>query len=193
MAIPKPCESEQVIAAREYFQRVGVEGLEQLSEEDALLLGNAILMFSFNELNMRKTVELFCEKGLVKRKEYFRTIDLVGVVKNGITKALPSGSQLEDDLAKLDEIEFRRPFRNMFSHWAAKRLKGMDSIVFMTMDTRDSEAANGLNTITPTSITFSVMMLDDIRNLLGDITNQGEWLALRAREWHLVIDSPTCQ
>ncbi|HXD38510.1 MAG TPA: hypothetical protein VN624_17770 [Rhodanobacter sp.] len=187
MAIPRAHESEQVAAAKARFEQVGVGGLKSLRDEDALLIGKVILMFSFNELNLRRVVEILCAKGFLQLRKKFETFELVEVVKEGIAKAFPSDGQLSDDLAKLDEIEFRRPFRNMFAHWAAKRLDGTDSIVFMTKDSKDEKAVHGLSTIGAYGITYSVMMIEDIRGLLNNIDKYGEWLALRTSSWHLAM------
>ena len=187
MALPAAHESEQVVVAKARFERIGVDGLKILRDEDALLIGKIILMFSFNELNLRRLVEILCEKGFLQTKNKFHTSELVEAVKEGIAKAFPSDGQLNDDLEKLDEIEFRRPFRNMFAHWAAKRLDESDSIVFMTKDSSDEKAVHGLSTISMYSVTFSVMMIEDIRGLLINIDKYGEWLALRTSQWHLAM------
>lgn len=187
MAIPPAHESGQVIAAKARFDHVGMEGLKGLRDEDALLLGKVILIFSFNELNLRRVLEILCEKGFLQSKKKFQPRELVEKVKDGIAKAFPSDNQLSDDLAMLDEIELRRPHRNVFAHWAAKRLDGMDSIVFMTKDPLDEKAALGLNTADKFGVTFSVMMVDDIRGLLNNIIKYGEWLALRTQHWHLAM------
>lgn len=164
-----------------------MDGLKGLRDEDALLIGKVILIFSFNELNLRRVVEILCLKGFLQPKKNFQTSELVGAVKEGISKAFPSNGQLSDDLAKLDEIEFRRPFRNMFAHWAAKRLDETDSIVFMTKDLKDEKAVHGLSTTSTYGITYSVMMIEDIRSLLNNIVKYGEWLALRTSKWHLAM------
>lgn len=187
MAIPLPHKSEQVMAAKERFNRVGLEGLKVLRDDDALLLGKAILIFSFNELNLRRLVEILCENGFVQPKKKFQTSVLVETVKEGIAKAFPTDSQLNDDMARLDEIEFRRPFRNMFAHWAAKRLDGMDSIVFMTKDPQDEKVVYGLNVTNTYGVTYSVMMVEDIRGLLNNMVEFGEWLALRTQHWYLAM------
>lgn len=187
MAIPVTHESEQVLAAKELFRRVGLEGLQGLRDEDAMLLGKAILIFSFNGLNLRRVVEILCEKGFLQSKKKFQTSELVEKVKDGIAKAFPADDQLIDELAKLDEIGFRRPFRNMFAHWAPKRLNGMDSIVFITKDSQDENAVHGLNTSNTYGVTFSVMMVEDIRGLLKSMVTFGEWLALRTQHWYLAM------
>lgn len=185
MAIPQACKSEEVAAAKARFDLVGMDGLKSLRDEDALLIGKAILMFSFNELNLRRLVEILSARGFLPPKKNLRTSLLVKTVKEGVAKAFPFDAQLSDDLAKLDEIELRWPFRNMFAHWAARRLDGMDSIVFMTKDSKDAKAAQDLNTTIASSITYAVMMIEDIHGLLKNIANFGQWLALRTSEWHL--------
>lgn len=185
MAVPAAHESEQVIAAKARFEHVGINGLKSLRDEDALLIGKVILIFSFNELNLRRIVEILCVKGFLQSKKKFQTSELIEAVKDGIAKAFPFDGQLSDDLAKLDEIEFSRPFRNMFAHWAAKWLDDMDSIVFITKDSQDEKAVHGLNATDTYGVTFSVMMIEDVRGLLNNIVRYSEWLALRTQKWHL--------
>lgn len=187
MAIPAAYESEQVAAAKARFERIGVDGLKSLRDEDVLLIGKVILIFSFNELNLRRAVEILCTKGFLQPKKKFQTSELIEAVKEGIAKAFPSDGQLSDDRAKLDEIKLRRPFRNMFAHWAARRLDETDSIVFMTKDTKDEKAVHGLSVISTYGITYSVMVIEDIHGLLNNIVKYGEWLALRTSQWHLAM------
>lgn len=187
MAIPAAHESEQIAAVKARFEQEGIDGLKSLRDEDALLIGKAILMFSFNELNLRRMAEILSAKGFLQPKKKFETCELVKDVKKGVVNAFPSDGQLSDDLAKLDEIELRRPFRNMFAHWAAKRLDETDSIVFMTKDSKDEKTVHGLDLRNTYGITFSVMMIEDIRGLLNNIATHGEWLALRTQQWHLAM------
>lgn len=122
MAIPNAFASEPLLLVRDYFDTLELSDLLPLQKEDAYLIGAFVQVFNFIELNLRRSLDVFCSAGLIERKKHFQTSELVKLVKSGLEKAGVASQHIDDALAKLDEIELRRPFRNLLAHWAAKRI-----------------------------------------------------------------------
>ena len=184
MAIPNAFESDQLREVQTYFEELDLSDLLPLNREDTFLIGAFVQIFNFIELNLRRAIELFCDAGLIKRKKHFHTSELVSCIKIAVVKLDYDKSELDDLLGKLTEIEYRRPFRNLFAHWAGRRVPGHDSIVLLSMDTKDAVTALGENTLTKDYCAYSIMMIHDIKGLLLHISKYDEWLAQITSAWH---------
>lgn len=44
---------------------------------------------------------------------------------------LVESSRVDDVIAKLKEIKYRRDYRNIFAHWAAKKIPHEDGMIFL--------------------------------------------------------------
>jgi hypothetical protein len=187
MAIPVASESEQLCAVRDFYLTLEFSDLLPLRQEDACLIGTFVQVFNFIELNLRRSVEVFCAANLLQRKNHFYPSELVKSVKCAVTRLGLSDPELIDVLGKLDEIEFRRPFRNLLAHWAGRRLPGHDAIVLLSMDSRDALSVVGENAISKDHCIYSIMLLPDLRGLLKHVSAYDEWLGRKASEWHILL------
>lgn len=187
MAIPTAFESDRLRAVHDFYLTLEFSDLLPLHQEDACLIGTFVQVFNFIELNLRRSIEVFCTADLIVRKKNVHTSDLVGLVKTAVTKLGLSDPELEDVLGKLDEIEFRRPFRNLLAHWAGRRLPGHDAIVLLSMDAKDASARVGENAVTKDHCVYSIVLLPDLRGLLKHIATYDEWLARKTSEWHILL------
>lgn len=189
MAIPQAFSSGSLLVVQNHFETLELSDLLPLEREDAYLIGAFIQVFNFIELNLRRSLEVFCSAGLVERTKHFQTYELVKLLKTGLKRTSITSQRLEDTLGKLDEIEFRRPFRNLLAHWAAKRIPGHDAIVLLTMDTKDALSV-GINwPSNKDHCTYSIMMLPDLRGLLQHVSKYDEWLAHQVSEWHTQLSN----
>lgn len=189
VAIPKAFESEDLRELRAYYETLELSELLPLEREDTFLIGAFVQVFNFIEFNLRRSIEVFCVAGLIERKKSFHTSELVELVKKAVTKLSVAGSDLDDILGKLDEIEFRRPYRNLLAHWAGRRIPKHDAIVLLSMDGKDALAALGASTISQDYCAYSIMLLPDLRGLLVHVSTYGEWLAKKTSEWHIQFSS----
>ena len=189
MAIPEAFESEQLKELRAYYETLELGDLLPLEREDMFLIGAFVQVFNFIELNLRRSIEVFCAADLIERKKSFHTSELVELVKTAVTRLSIAGAELDDILGKLDEIEFRRPYRNLLAHWAGRRIPKHDAIVLLSMDGKDALAALGASTISQDYCAYSIMLLPDIRELLAHVSTYGEWLAKKTAEWHIQLTS----
>lgn len=189
MALPEAFESEQLLELRAYYETLELCDLLPLEREDIFLIGAFVQVFNFIELNLRRSIEVFCAAGLIERKKSFHTSDLVELVKKAVTKLSVASSDLDDILGKLGEIELRRPYRNLLAHWAGRRIPRHDAIVLLSMDGKDALAALGASTISQDYCAYSIMLLSDLRGLLAHVTTYDEWLAKKTAEWNIQLSS----
>jgi len=94
-----------------------------LINDDFMLLGKYIQMYCFIEPNIHRLFNKLVLEGVVTIKinkkvslPYIldKLIDLV-------TANFVESSRVDDVIAKLKEIKYRRDYRNIFAHWAAKK------------------------------------------------------------------------
>lgn len=189
MAIPKAFESEQLRAVSDFYETLDSSELLPLHHDDTFLIGAFVQVFSRIELNLRRSIEIFRAEELITKKEPHIS-ELVKLIKGAVAALNPQDPDLDDILGKLDEIEFRRPFRNLLAHWAGRRIPGHDAIVLLSMDTRDAETVLGVNALTKDHCLYSVVMLPDLRGLLLHISKYDEWLAKKTSAWHIQLSSP---
>lgn len=189
MAIPAPFESEQLQSLRAHYETLELHDLLPLAREDIFLIGAFVQTFNFIELNLRRSIEVFCAAGLIAPKKQVHTSELVELVKNAVSKLGLAAPELSDTLGKLDEIEFRRPVRNLLAHWAARRVPGYDAIALLSMDKKDTKAALGVQTVTKDHCAYSLLMLPDLRGLFAHISTYDVWLAEKTSAWHIQVSS----
>lgn len=185
MALPLAFESEALQVAHEYFLTLELSDLQSLTREDAFLIGSFVQVFNFIELNLRRSLEVFRAAGLVDKKGHVSPAELVRLVKEAVGGMAIEHENIADSLAKLDEIEFRRPFQNLLAHWAAKRIPNHDAIALLSMDTKDSKQVFNQQVTTKDHCMYSILLVPDLRGLLLHVANLDEWLGRKTAEWHV--------
>ncbi|MGN8139218.1 hypothetical protein ACTJLC_31550 [Paraburkholderia sp. 22099] len=95
----------------------------------------------------------------------------------------PSIEDIPDTIGRLNELEFRRPYRNLFAHWAAKRIRGQDALYLMSHDARDAEQAM-VGPIDRSHAGFAIVLLPDVRGLVQHIAQYESWLAQKTAAWY---------
>jgi len=176
-----------------------VSRLEELKEDDLKLIGHFVHLYNFIELNLRRSVQAFASAGLlgdIKPRRYrrFAPADLIKTVKEVVSRLELPTSDIEDAHRKLDEIEERWKVRNIFAHWAGRRVPKEDGIFFMSLDARDEKQIMGTDysddDSTPNFTLSLCMDLADLRDLALHMMPYGEWIAIKARDWSLQYDAP---
>jgi hypothetical protein len=158
--------------------------LPSLSEDDLKLIGAFIQIYNFMELNLRRSIEAAAKGGLLphlseKKLRSLQPSDLVPAMKAAVANMNLSDEERGDTLQKLDEIELRRGHRNLFAHWAARRI-GDDGIVFITRNDRDA-AASG-RPLADGAVATAIMQLADIRGLTRHMLQYEVWIAQKTSE-----------
>lgn len=104
-----------------------------LTNDDFMLLGKYIQMYCFIELNIHRLFNKLVSEGVVtiktnKKMTVPYILDkLIDLVKVNFVDS----SRVDDVIAKLKEIKYRRDYRNIFAHWAAKKIPNEDAMIFL--------------------------------------------------------------
>jgi hypothetical protein len=144
--------------------------LPPLNDQDLMQLGRYVYFFSFIEMNLRNCVERLALAGLIEQtrpNEYLklRAAQLVPVLRVAIGKMAPEVEQVAETLAKLDEIELLRAYRNMIAHWAVKRFDRHNAYVFCTKSSGDVRQAFSGVDLEPGVLATGIMSIADVQNL----------------------------
>ncbi|PRX29218.1 hypothetical protein B0G75_109206 [Paraburkholderia sp. BL18I3N2] len=158
--------------------------LENLCPDDLVLIGAFIQASNFIEFNLRRSVSLFVHAGLVPQKKRIVPSDLVKMAVTAVSRMDPAVEDIPGTVGRLDELEFRRPFRNLFAHWAAKRIRGHDALYLMSCDGRDAEQVM-IGEIDRSHGGFAIILLPDVRGLVKHIAQYESWLAQKTADWYV--------
>jgi hypothetical protein len=183
MALPPPYPTATLESIKESLGDNPLAKLEDLRPDDLVLIAAFIQTFNFVELNLRRSVSAFVQAGLVEPKKRQGPSDLVDMSVAAVMKMDPATENVADTVGRLKELEFRRPFRNLFAHWAAKRIRNQDALYLMSHDSRDVNAVQ-IGDIDCSRAGFAIVLLPDIRGLVGHIAHYETWLSRKTAEWH---------
>lgn len=123
MALPIEFRNER----SEYLEREAnkhqVHEFWDLTNDDFMLLGKYIQMYCFIELNIHRLFNKLVSEGLItkKSKDKVSTPYVLDKIIGLVEVNLVESSRVDDVIAKLKEIRYRRDYRNIFAHWAAKK------------------------------------------------------------------------
>ena len=163
--------------------------LDNLVPEDFRIIGAFIQMYNFMEFNCRRCIEIFAMAGLLTgrsgvKPQRTHSSEVVPTIKRVVEQMDPAIENIADSLAKLDEIELRRGFRNIFAHWAARRIPQEDAMALFSMDGFDERQISGIDRPLEDVARTVIFDLADIRGLIGHLVPYEQWLAAKASEWH---------
>ncbi|OCG16296.1 hypothetical protein A9G24_04675 [Gilliamella sp. App6-5] len=178
MGLPKEFRTEQILALENELKNFEVELLENLTNEDFRILGMYIQTDNFIDLNIRRCFNILKAKGILitSQKELHIIPNLVNKIISCLSELNLSHEQRKEAEEKLEEIKFRRNHRNIFAHFAAKRIPNQDAIVFMTNDPIDMKKI--FKQISPSdAIFYAIYDIADIRGLVKHVLSYENWLA----------------
>lgn len=159
--------------------------LENLRGDDFRLMSMYIQLFAFIELNLRTSITLFGHVGLIKPQVgRLAPAALTRLTSEAISKMDALHENIADSVAKLREIDSRRDFRNLFAHWAGKRVKGEDVLYSMSQDFSDMRQTE-IEGIDHEHAGFAIVSLPELRNLVVHMAEYDTWLAHKANEWQI--------
>lgn len=184
MAIPPHYPNEQIREIERELKDDIFSCTENLRPEDFQLIGALVQMYNFIEFNLRRSIEIFAHAGLIPfPKPALRMAELVNKAKSAIEKMGAENENIADSLARLNEIELRREFRNLLAHWAAKRVIGKDALILFSQDSKDLQRATGKGLEKDFS-GYCIINLADIRGLVTHLTSYERWIAEKVSIWH---------
>lgn len=167
----------------------GFADLEPLQPPDYQLIGAFIQVFNFIEFNLRRSLEIHAraellEPSIARRHSRIRQADIVKQAKAAVSRMDSMVEDIPATRGKLNEIEFRRAFRNLLAHWAARRIPGEDAILLLSKDGSDDKQISGEETVGHDHAKNAIVDLADLRGLLAHIISYENWMAAKTSEWH---------
>lgn len=142
MALPQHHPTGKLRAIESLLDDEIFRSTENLQAEDLQLIGAIVQTYNFIELNLRRCISLFAHSGMMSSPRSSKNIgDLVVAVKAQVVKMDPYVEDISHSIAMLDEIELRRPFRNLLAHWAARRIVNQDAMILFSVDNKDAMRA----------------------------------------------------
>lgn len=123
MALPIEYRNERVKHLEIEAKKYQPSELWNLTNEDFILLGKYIQMYCFIELNLHRLFNKLELTGVFKTKPKDRvnTPYILDKLIELVSENLIESSKVNESIEKLKEIKFRRDYRNIFAHWAAKK------------------------------------------------------------------------
>ncbi|WCF13099.1 hypothetical protein N4G58_03540 [Edwardsiella piscicida] len=132
MALPLEYRSERVKYLEREASKYQTYELWNLTNYDFMLLGKYIQMYCFIELNIQRLFNELKSKGIIKTKskDKLNVPYILDKLIELVSENLIESSRVNEVIGKLNEIKFRRDYRNIFAHWAAKRIPNEDGMIF---------------------------------------------------------------
>ncbi|AMG98146.1 hypothetical protein AL485_02615 [Serratia liquefaciens] len=183
MAIPIEIITERVLYLESIYKKYSVEELESLKHEDLEMFGAYIQTYGFIDLNIQRVYVLLKEQGVIKldKKEMENTPFMLNKLIEKVDDYIESPDRRVVAKNNLEEIKLRRPNRNIFAHWGARRIPGEDGFVFMTCDPFEYRKMFS-EKITTGDILYSIQDAADLRELTIHIRKYDEWIAILFKE-----------
>jgi len=184
MAIPPHYPNEHLREIEQELRGDIFSCTENLRPEDFQLIGAFVQMYNFIEFNLRRSIEILAHAGLISHpKAALRMAELIDKVKSAVEKMGPENENITDSLARLNEIELRREFRNLLAHWAAKRVIGKDALILFSQDSKDLQRTTGKG-LEKDFGGYCIINLADIRGLVTHLASYEHWIAEKVSIWH---------
>ncbi|MET4279735.1 MULTISPECIES: hypothetical protein [unclassified Bradyrhizobium] len=188
MALPPQNATPRLEIMQREVERLAGQLFEfpELQPGDYQLFGAYIQMYNFIDMNLRRCVEAFHLGNVLSvdvRWQRLREAELVGVIIGAVRTMDPDIEPVDETIGRLTEIEFRRSFRNMMGHFAARRYPNEEAIVFFSNDHRDSMRIHN-RPLGPTMLLNSLVEVPVLRDLMAHVAQYERWIALKTHEWY---------
>lgn len=179
MALPSEFRTEKTIFLENEFKKFQVDELENLTNEDFRLLGMYVQTYNFIDLNIQRCINILKDEAILifDKKERQDIPFLIDKFINCLNKLNLEKEQEVEAIEKLTEIKFRRSIRNIFAHFACKRIPNQDALVFMTNTSKDIKKVFGREEINPDLILYAIFDVADVRGIIDHVLKYEIWLA----------------
>jgi hypothetical protein len=162
-----------------------------LTDDDLKAIAHFIQIYNAIEFHLRRCVGLFAELGKLppkaqRRHRKLQTSELAATLKV-VVRELHLTLEAPEALVFFDFIEEYRSYRNLFAHWAARRVKDKDVIIFVSRS--DSDTVQLLGTHLEYWQAASVLMhVGKIHELIERTQQIEHWLARKTSLWEAVFE-----
>ncbi|MEN4745359.1 hypothetical protein [Pantoea agglomerans] len=178
MGLPTEFKTERLEYLKRKAEICFPDNFESLADDDFIVLGKYIQTYSYIELNINRLFNTLKNAGVIKVSSNDR-VSIPFIIKKLIFSVhdyVHSPSDIKDVIEKLDEIKFRRDYRNIFAHWAAKKIPDENGIIFLTGDSNDYKKIFG-EKMPHGSISYVVFDTNDINSLCSHMASHEAWIA----------------
>ncbi|WP_144112030.1 hypothetical protein [Paraburkholderia sp. BCC1886] len=182
MTLPPPYENETLKSIEASLGDNPMSRLEELQANDLALIAKFIQTFNVVEFNLRRALSVLILAGLIPPKKRILPADLVLLTTAAVEKMNPATENIPDTLARLQDLEIRRQFRNLLAHWAAKRIHGADALFLMSHDERDANQVK-VGPLGWDYAAYAIVRLSDLLDQIQRIVDHDRWLAPKTAEW----------
>lgn len=178
MALPIEYRNERVEYLEREANKYKVHELWNLTNEDFMLLGKYIQMYCFIELNIHRSFNKLESIGVIKTKPKGKVniTYIIGKLIELVNEKVIESSKVDEVIDKLQEIKYRRDYRNIFAHWAAKRIPNEDGMIFFASDAQDYKKVYERK-ISADIAAYVIFDVADIRRLVVHLSGYEEWIA----------------
>ncbi|MCK7075160.1 hypothetical protein L8P89_07680 [Enterobacter roggenkampii] len=178
MALPIEFITERAEYLDEEFNKCQIHELENLTKDDFSLLGMYIQTFCFVDLNIQRVFYPLKNKNIIKTtsNDKISIPSMITELINSIDVIAINSLERNYFVDMLNEIKSRRDYRNLFAHWAAKRIPNEDAMVFITSDHQDYRKVHN-SKIAPGVIAYAIFDIADLRGLINHLKKHEEWIA----------------
>ncbi|MEJ5861659.1 hypothetical protein [Pseudomonas farsensis] len=188
MAVLGSSESVALVAAKDIYERGGIEKTLPLNSSDHALLGEFVQEYGWADLNMRRLLNIFYSiKGDEQSEKVARLNDAdvffhleKQVSEFGKCDELAMKHSLPDMLAgigkAINSLKADRNIRHLFAHWCTRRIMGVDAFVMLTANASDA-ARRGISNVGENNLGHAIISVPDVRGALSNIRGHGDYLA----------------
>jgi hypothetical protein len=159
-----------------------------LEPQDHLLIGTFIQTFNYMDLNLRRAIETFAHAKLLpqeasKRYPRIHSSEVAAAVEGAVKAMDPAVEDIPDTLNLLHIIERRREVRNLFGHWAARRIPNENAFMLLSKDEKDAKRLSG-DYLGIGTVKTAILDVADAQAVLDQVVQLELWLARKTGEWH---------
>ncbi|ELI8099906.1 hypothetical protein RSG06_003883 [Yersinia enterocolitica] len=193
MALPHEFRNEKAKELERELMKYEVAQLENLSQEDFYLLGMYIQTYNFIEFNIERIFLLLMETGVIclTPQERKVNIDFKFMVDNlllSLNKIETDPDEIAEVIERINEVVYRRDHRNIFAHWAGKKIPKKDAFVFLTSNIKDMKRVIRMKKedgyiITSGVVNYVIYDAADLKGLFTHIHEYEVWIAHKTAEW----------
>lgn len=178
MGLPQSYVTDRLRYLDKVLKKYSIDQLENLRKDDIYLIGSYIQTYNFIELNIMRAFIILEDNGVISEKpKEGRGFPRFAKAIRENSKKISCGDNSEQNITEnIDEILFRRSYRNILAHMAGKRMPNEDCFVFYSSEKKDYKEIHG-ECITSGNILYCIIDASDLRGLATHIQKYEKWAA----------------
>lgn len=159
---------------------------EKLTKDDLWKIGILIAVAASIENNLGHCRRLFCRAGFLTDdiRNFSARDKIFKEVRRGVRAMDLAQEVTEEALNALSHIKRLLKHRDKFSHFIIKPVPSENCWVFLSARDRDALTISG-EIGDPMIWNYTVMMTENIDQILHEIEELNAWLAIKTRDWHV--------